>query len=99
LKLEESIRDLHSRLRTQQYRHQPIRRVHIPKEQGKTRPIGISTIEDKIVQSALTEVLEAVYEPVFLGSSHGFRRGRRAHDAIRVLSQRLGRERKGGLGA
>lgn len=94
LGLEEKVRDLHERLRTKRYRHQPIRRVHIPKEQGKTRPIGISSIEDKIVQGALTEVLEAVYEPVFLDSSHGFRRGRRAHDALRVLSRVLGREVK-----
>jgi RNA-directed DNA polymerase len=94
LVLEERVRGLHEKLRTKRYRHQPIRRVHIPKEQGKTRPIGISSLEDKIVQGALTEVLEAVYEPVFLDSSHGFRRGRRAHDALRVLSRVLGREVK-----
>jgi len=57
--LQRNLRDLHERLRTKRYRHQPIRRVHIPKEKtGRTRPIGISTTEDK-VQSALREVLEA----------------------------------------
>ena len=50
--LEVKLRDLHQRLRSKTWRHQPIRRVHIPKEQGKTRPIGISSIEDKIVQQA-----------------------------------------------
>jgi group II intron reverse transcriptase/maturase len=91
--LEENLRGLHERLRSQRYRHQPIRRVHIPKEQGKTRPIGLSTIEDKVVQEALREVLEVLYEPVFLDCSYGFRPGRSAHDALRALNQMLfGRE-------
>lgn len=84
--LECNVRDLHSRLRAMRWRHQPIRRVNIPKERGKTRPIGISTVEDKLVQEALREVLEAVYEPVFRDCSYGFRRGRSAHDALRALN-------------
>jgi group II intron reverse transcriptase/maturase len=93
--LDENIRDLHQRLRTQKYRHQPIRRVHIPKGPGsrETRPIGISTIEDKIVQGALREVLEAIYEQDFLLCSFGFRPGRSAHDALGVLDRMLVRER------
>jgi group II intron reverse transcriptase/maturase len=71
------------------YRHQPIRRVHIPKDKGKTRPIGVSCIADKVVQGALTEVLEAIYEPVFVDGSYGFRRGRSAHDALRALNRVL----------
>jgi group II intron reverse transcriptase/maturase len=87
--LEAKLRNLHQRLRSKTWRHQPIRRVHIPKEQGKTRPIGISSIEDKVVQQAVREVLEAVYEPVFLDVSYGFRPGRGAHDALRSLNQAL----------
>jgi RNA-directed DNA polymerase len=85
--LEVRLGDLHDRLKSKRYRHQPIRRVHIPKGQGKTRPIGISTFEDKIVQGALREVLEAIYEQDFLDCSHGFRPRRSAHDAVRTLSR------------
>src|ERR1700730_9343073 len=77
--LERNLKDLHERLRTKRYRHQPIRRVHIPKEKGLTRPIGISATEDKVIQSALREVLESVYEQDFLDCSYGFRPGRSAH--------------------
>jgi group II intron reverse transcriptase/maturase len=85
--LEANLRDLHARLKTKRYRHQPIRRVHIPKEKGKTRPIGISAFEDKLVQDAVREVLEAVYEQDFLDCSYGFRPGRSPHDAVRTLDR------------
>ena len=85
--LETRLRDLHTRLRTKRYRHQPIRRVHIPKGQGTTRPIGISAFEDKLVQDAVREVLEAIYEQDFLDCSYGFRPGRSAHDALRTLDR------------
>jgi retron-type reverse transcriptase len=83
--------DLHGRMKAMKYRHQPIRRVHIPKANGKTRPIGVSTTEDKIVQGALRELLEAIYEQDFLECSYGFRPGRSAHDAIQALSRSIGR--------
>ena len=83
--LEANLQDLHMRLKTMTYRHQPIRRVHIPKDKNRTRPIGISATEDKIVQDALREILEAIYEQDFMDCSYGFRPGRRAHDALRAL--------------
>jgi RNA-directed DNA polymerase len=89
--LMRKLTDLHERLKAMRWRHQPIRRVHIPKAPGKTRPIGIAAVEDKIVQSAIREVLEAVHEQDFLDCSYGFRPGRRAHDAIRTLSQTVHR--------
>ena len=85
--LEARLRDLHARLKSKQYRHQPIRRVHIPKDGGKTRPIGIAAFEDKVVQDALREVLEAIYEQDFVDGSYGFRPGRSAHDALRALDR------------
>jgi RNA-directed DNA polymerase len=87
--LESNVGNLHGRMKAMRYRHQPILRVHILKEEGKTRPIGISSTEDKMVQGALREVLEAVYEPIFSESSYGFRPGRSAHDALRALNQVL----------
>ena len=85
--LERNLRDLHERMKAKRYRHQPIRRVHIPKGQGQTRPIGIAAFEDKLVQDVIREVLEAIYEQDFLDCSHGFRPKRSAHDAIRTLDR------------
>ena len=85
--LRSRLTGLHARLKSQPWRHQPIRRVHIPKEQGKTRPIGVSTIEDKIVQDAVREVLETIYEQEFLNCSYGFRPRRSTHDALRALNR------------
>jgi group II intron reverse transcriptase/maturase len=89
--LESNVGALHNRMKTMRYRHQALRRVHIPKGKGKTRPIGISSIEDKVVQGAIREVLQAVYEPIFSDQSYGFRPGRSAHDAMRSLNQTLAR--------
>jgi group II intron reverse transcriptase/maturase len=89
--LEANLRDLHARLKARRYRHQPIRRAHIPKEEGKTRPIGVSAFEDKLVQDAVREVLEAIYEQDFLDCSYGFRPGRSAHDAVRTLDRSVHR--------
>ncbi len=85
--LERNLQDLHERMKAKRYRHQPIRRVHIPKGQGKTRPIGIAAFEDKLVQDVIREVLEAIYEQDFLDCSYGFRPKRSAHDAIRTLDR------------
>lgn len=90
--LEENLQQLHERLKSGRYRHQPIRRVHIPKAPGKTRPIGISSIEDKIVQGALTEILGAIYEQDFVEGSYGFRPERSAHDALRAVDAMASRE-------
>lgn len=88
--LVERIHGLHDRMRTARYRHQPIRRVRIPKANGTLRPLGISCTEDKIVQGALTALLTAIYEPVFLDCSYGFRPNRSAHDAIKALHDSTG---------
>ena len=85
--LEENLTDLHRRMREMSYRHQPLRRIHVPKGKGKTRPIGISSTEDKIVQGALREILEAIYEQDFRDCSYGFRPGRKAHDALQTLNR------------
>lgn len=90
--LGERITELHAKLREGRWRHQPIRRVNIPKGRGKTRPIGISCVEDKLVQGSLAEFLGAVYEPMFRPCSFGFRPGRGAHDALRALNDVLFRE-------
>ncbi len=85
--LERNLQDLHHRLKTQRYRHQPILRGYVPKGQGQHRPIGISATEDKVVQGALRDVLEAIYETEFTESSYGFRPKRGAHDALRTLDR------------
>jgi len=90
--LESNLEDLHLRMKEKRYRHQPIRRVQIPKGPGKTRPLGISSFEDKLVQDAIREVLQAIYEQDFLECSYGFRPGRSAHDAVRTLNRIVHKE-------
>jgi group II intron reverse transcriptase/maturase len=90
--LEANLQDLHQRLHQMSYRPQPVRRVEIPKEDGGTRPLGISCVEDKIVQEMARRVLDAIYEPVCLDTSDGFRPGRSGHDALRQLNQEVMRE-------
>ncbi|MGH3185268.1 MAG: reverse transcriptase domain-containing protein, partial [Streptosporangiaceae bacterium] len=68
--------DLHTRLHTGRYRARPSRRAYIPKADGRKRPLGIASLEDKIVQRAVVEVLNAIYETDFRGFSYGFRPGR-----------------------
>jgi RNA-directed DNA polymerase len=84
--LEENIRDLHGRLQRGAYRAKPSRRAYIPKADGRKRPLGIAALEDKVVQRAVTEVLNAIYEVDFLGFSYGFRPGRGQHGALDALA-------------
>jgi len=84
--LEHRLVDLHGRLHRGAYRASPARRVFIPKANGQERPLGIATLEDKIVQGAVVRVLNEVYEVDFLGFSYGFRPGRGQHDALDALS-------------
>jgi len=87
--LDEHLHDLSERLKRGAYRASPARRAYIPKTDGRMRPIGIMVLEDKIVQRAVTEVLNAIYEGDFLGFSYGFRPGRSAHQALDILSAGL----------
>jgi len=84
--LEANLRDLHGRVHRGSYRAKPTRRVYIPKADGRMRPLGIAALEDKIVQRAVVEVLNGIYETDFLGFSYGFRPGRSAHDALDALA-------------
>jgi group II intron reverse transcriptase/maturase len=84
--LETNLLNLSERLRRGAYRVKPVRRAYIPKADGKQRPIGLPALEDKIVQRAVVEVLNAIYERDFLGFSYGFRPGRQQHHALDALS-------------
>jgi group II intron reverse transcriptase/maturase len=84
--VERKLEDLHGRVHRGAYRAQPSRRRFIPKPDGRLRPLGIAALEDKIVQRALVEVLNAIYEEDFLGFSYGFRPGRGQHDALDALA-------------
>ena len=83
--LEDNLRRLHQRLQRGSYWPVPARRVYIPKADGRQRPLGIAALEDKILQSALCEVLNAIYETDFVGFSYGFRPGRNQHQALDAI--------------
>lgn len=91
-RLDGRLRDLEDRLHRGSYHPQPVRRVYIPKGDGRTRPLGIPALEDKIVQQAVRWVLEPIYEAAFLGLSYGFRPGRGPHDALDALAVAIDQE-------
>lgn len=83
--LEANLQDLSERLKRGAYRAKPVRRVFIPKADGRQRPLGVTALEDKLVQRATVEVLNSIYETDFLGFSYGFRPGRSQHNALDAL--------------
>jgi RNA-directed DNA polymerase len=85
------LRELEKELREGRYQPLPARRVHIPKGPGNTRPLGISAVKDRIVQTAITMVVEPIFEREFLPSNYGFRPGRGCKDALRAVEEWLKR--------
>ena len=91
--LRANLEDLLARVHSGAYRARPTRRAYIPKPDGRLRPLGIAALEDKILQRAVVEVLNAIYEEDFLGFSYGFRPGRSPHDALDALAVGIGKKK------
>ena len=91
--LEANLQDLHGRVHRGSYRPRPSRRVYIPKADGRQRPLGIASLEDKVLQRAVVEVLNAIYETDFVGFSYGFRPGRSPHRALDALAAAIVRKK------
>jgi RNA-directed DNA polymerase len=87
------LEDLSARIRRLGYRPQPVRRTYIPKGDGRYRPLGVPSFEDRLVQDRLSQILQAIWEPEFRACSYGFRPGRGAHDALRRVAEVITNER------
>jgi RNA-directed DNA polymerase len=87
--LEENLAGLVARMKAKRYRPQPVKRVYIPKNEHEKRPLGLPTLEDKIVQKGITKILESIYEADFRDCSYGFRPGRGCHQALYAVNQTL----------
>lgn len=87
--LEENLKDLVGRMKAKKYKPQPSRRTYIPKDEHTKRPLGLPSLEDKIVQKGLATILEAIYEADFLDSSYGFRPNRSCHQALDVIDKTI----------
>jgi RNA-directed DNA polymerase len=85
--LEERIQELSRRVRSLGYRPKPVRRVYLPKGEGRYRPLGVPSFEDRLVQDRLSQILQAIWEPEFCECSYGFRPDRSAHDALRRVAE------------
>ena len=90
---EENIRELVQRMRKFQYKPKPVKRVYIPKTNGKQRPLGLPSYEDKLVQGVMANLLNDVYEVRFLDCSYGFRENRNAHDVVKLINQTIMRRK------
>ncbi|WP_440618014.1 reverse transcriptase domain-containing protein [Cysteiniphilum sp. 6C5] len=85
--LENNLNDILQKIRRGTYKPKPARITQIPKEDGSNRPLAISCLEDKLIQSAVSQILTAIYEPLFLSCSYGYRLGKSCHDALKALNQ------------
>jgi RNA-directed DNA polymerase len=85
--LDENLANLVKRMKAKQYKPQPAKRVYIPKSEHEKRPLGLPSLEDKVVQKGISRILEAIYEQDFLDCSYGFRPNRSCHDALRAVDQ------------
>lgn len=97
INLTEKLQNLLIKIRRGTYHPQAVKMVEIPKDDGTKRPLAISCIEDKIVQMATSRILSAIYEPIFIPCSYGFREGRSAHDAIKALWKQMQANGRGSI--